>query len=100
MFSATARVAARGAAWTIVTSVLARAVSLAGTLVLVRFVAPGDYGEAAAATIVVATVNQFSTLGVGLYAVTKREATREDMFHASVIHLTLGLVACLVLLAF
>ncbi len=100
MASATAGVAARGAAWTIATSVLARAVSLAGTLVLVRFVAPGDYGEASAAMIVVATVNQFTTLGVGLYAVTKREATREDIFHASLIHLTLGFVACLVLLAF
>jgi lipopolysaccharide exporter len=98
MAAGTAQVAARGAAWTIATSVLARAISLIGTLVLVRFVAPGDYGEASAATIVVSTINQFATLGVGLYVVAKREATREELFHATFIHVALGLVAVAVLL--
>jgi lipopolysaccharide exporter len=100
MAAGTAQVAARGAAWTIATSILSRVISLIGTLVLVRFVTPGDYGEASAATIVVATVNQFATLGVGLYVVSKREATREELFHATFIHVALGLVAVAVLLIF
>lgn len=89
----TTRAAARGAAWTIGTSLLSRLISLVGTLVLIRFVAPDTYGEAWAAVIMVGTVNQFATLGVGIYAIVKRDATREDMFHATFIHVTLGILA-------
>jgi lipopolysaccharide exporter len=100
MAAGTAQVAARGAAWAIGTSVLSRVISLIGTLVLVRFVAPGDYGEASAATIVVSTINQFGTLGVGLYVIAKRDASREELFHATVIHVALGVLAVAVLLLF
>ena len=72
----TAQKAARGAAWTIASSLVSRGISLVGTLVLIRFVSPSAYGEAAAAVVVVGTVNQFSTLGVGVYAIAKKEATR------------------------
>src|SRR5579871_5361509 len=90
---ATARIAARGAAWTIASSVLSRGLGLIGTLVLIRFVSPADFGEVSAATVVVATINQLTTLGVGLYAVANRNVTREEMFHATAIHVTLGLLA-------
>ena len=93
----TAKIAARGAAWTIATSLLSRGLGLIGTLVLVRFVAPGDYGEASAAMVVVLTINQLTTLGVGVYAIATRDATREDLFHATFIHVSLGLLAFLVL---
>jgi len=100
MAAGTEQVAARGAAWAIATSLLSRLISLIGTLVLVRFVAPGDYGEASAATIVVSTVNQFGTLGVGLYVIAKRDASREELFHATFIHVALGVLAVAVLLLF
>jgi len=90
---ATARIAARGAAWTIASSVLSRGLGLIGTLVLIRFVSPSDFGEVSAATVVVATINQLTTLGVGLYAVANKNVSREEMFHATAIHVTLGLLA-------
>jgi PST family polysaccharide transporter len=92
------RTAAAGVAWGISTSVAARGLSLIGTLVMIRFVAPYDYGEASVATVVVATLNQLTTLGVGIYAVAKRDATREDLFHATLIHVLMGLVAFAILL--
>lgn len=94
----TARTAATGAAWTIVSSLLARGVSLVGTFLLIRFVTPGDFGEACAAAVVVATVNEVATLGVGIYVIANREITRQEVFHATFIHLTLGVLAALVLL--
>jgi PST family polysaccharide transporter len=78
--------------------VAARGLSLIGTLVMIRFVAPYDYGEASIATVVVMTVNQLTTLGVGIYAVAKRDASREELFHGTLIHVLLGFVAFAVLL--
>jgi lipopolysaccharide exporter len=89
---------ARGAAWTIASSVISRALGLIGTLILTRFVAREDYGEVSAAVMVVLTINQFTTLGVGIYVITAREITREEVFHATVIHVTLALIALLALL--
>ena len=94
----TSAVVARGAAWTIASSMLSRGLALIGTLVLIRFVVPHDYGEVSAATVIVGTINQITTLGVGLYAITKRDASREDLFHATFIHVTLGIVAFLALM--
>jgi lipopolysaccharide exporter len=89
---------ARGAAWTIASSVISRALGLIGTLILTRFVARQDYGEVSAAVMVVLTINQFTTLGVGIYVITAREITREEVFHATVIHVSLALIALLTLL--
>jgi lipopolysaccharide exporter len=87
------RRAARGAAWTISSSLVSRAVGLVGTLVLVRFVAPESYGEASAAVVVVGTINQLSSAGVGIYAIATRDATPSDLYHATLIHLCLGVLA-------
>jgi lipopolysaccharide exporter len=89
----TTRAAARGAVWTIGTSLFSRLISLIGTLVLIRFVAPESYGEAWAAVILVGTVNQIGTLGVGIYVIVTRDASREEMFHATFIHVGLGVLA-------
>ena len=91
----TTETAARGAAWTIIASLLSRGLGLVATLILIRFVSPEDYGEVAAATVVVFTINYATTLGVGVYVIAKRDATREDMFHATAIHVTLGVLALL-----
>ena len=93
----TAETAARGAAWMIPASLLSRALGLVATLTLIRFVSPTDYGEVSAAAVVVWTVNQVTTLGVGVYAIANRSATREDMFHATLIHVTLGVLALVAL---
>ncbi len=90
--------AATGAAWTIASSLLARLVGMVGTFVLIRFVAPGDYGEACAASVVVQTVNQIAMLAVGIYVIAQRGVTREEIFHATFIHVFLGIVAAAVLL--
>lgn len=91
-------IAARGAVWTIGSSLMSRGLAIVGTLVLIRFVVPGDYGEVSAATIVVGTINQITTIGVGIYVVTNRNATREDIFHATFIQVSLGLLAFLALI--
>ena len=93
-----AGIAASGAAWTILSSLFSRGISMVGTFVLIRYVVPGDYGEASAASVVVSTINQITTLGVGMYAISNRDATREEIFHATFIHVTLGLIAARVLL--
>jgi lipopolysaccharide exporter len=93
----TANTAARGAAWTILASLLSRGLGLVATLIMIRFISPEDYGEVSAATVVVFTVNYVTTLGVGIYVIANRSATREDMFHATVIHVALGVVALLAL---
>lgn len=91
-------IAARGAAWTIGSSVLSRGFALVGTLVLTRFVVPDDYGEVCAATIIVGTINLVTNINVGTYFIAKREAGREDAFHGTLIQLALGLLAFLILI--
>lgn len=88
-----ARKAVRGAAWTIATGMLARLLGVVGTLVLTRFVAPSDYGEVSAATVLVLSANQFATLGLGQYVIAKQGGGPAVGFHATVFHVGLGVVA-------
>ncbi len=90
-----AKRAVRGAAWAIGTSVGARAVGLAGTLLIVRHLTPAEYGQASTAFVVVATANQFSTLGVGMYVFSKPDADRGAVFHGTLLHVSTGIVALL-----
>ena len=83
----------RGVAWSVVTGFGARALGLVGTLLIVRFLAPSEYGEVSAAYIVVATVNQFSTFGLGMYVFAHPRAGRDVLFHATVGHILVGAVA-------
>jgi PST family polysaccharide transporter len=85
--------AVRGAAWTIATSLGSRALGIIGTLVLTRFVAPGDYGQTDVASVVVLTANQLSTIGMGQYVIAFPKAGRRAAFHATFYHLLLGLFA-------
>lgn len=92
--------AVRGAAWTIASSVSTRALGLVGTLLLVRYLTPDEYGVASAAAVLVMTANQFSTLGVGWYIIAHPKSGRAAAFHATVIHLSLGLIALALVVAF
>lgn len=60
---------------------------------LVHYLAPTVYGEVADASVLVLSANQFSTLGVGMYVVTKRNEARAAIFHATLLHFLLGALA-------
>jgi lipopolysaccharide exporter len=85
--------AAQGAAWTIATGLASRALGLVGTLVLTYFLARDELGEVSDAAVVVLLANQLSTLGVGQYYISRRVAGRDVAWHATVVHVTLGVVA-------
>lgn len=92
--------AVRGVAWTIGTGVGSRVLGLVGTLVITYFVARDDLGEVSDASIIVLLANQFSTIGVGPYYVSRPSAGRDVAWHATVAHVALGLVSLAALFAF
>jgi PST family polysaccharide transporter len=96
---ATAHKAVAGAAWTIATGAAARLLGVCGTIVLTHFLAPDVCGDVSAASVAVITANQFSQLGVGMYIIANRDCGRKIIFHATLIHLSLGLLALVGVLA-
>jgi PST family polysaccharide transporter len=95
-----ARKAARGALWTIVSSMGARAIGVAGTLVMTRYLNPKQIGEVSDAVIIAMTANWATIWGFGQYTVVKGRGTdaAEVAWHATVAYavlgaLSLGLVA-------
>jgi PST family polysaccharide transporter len=76
-----------------------RAIGLAGTLIVTRFVAPAEYGEVTVAAVVVMTANQISTIGFGQFLIARPRAPRSTAFHATVFHVGLGIVAAAIVLA-
>lgn len=92
--------AVRGVAWTIGTGVGSRVLGLVGTLVITYFVARRELGEVSDASIIVLLANQFSTLGVGQYYVSRPSAGRDVAWHATAAHVALGLVSLAALFAF
>jgi PST family polysaccharide transporter len=87
-----AQKAARGAAWTIMFGLLARAIGVAGTLIMTHLVHPDVIGEVGAATIVVMTFNWISNWGFGQYLIVKGrgDAQAEVTWHVTVAHLVMG----------
>ncbi|APR88148.1 Succinoglycan biosynthesis transport protein exoT [Minicystis rosea] len=85
--------AARGAFWTVFTSSAARAVGLAGTLLLTRYLDPDEYGEISLAAVVILTANTVSNCGLSQYIVSKPDAGREAAFHATFYFTVLGVLA-------
>jgi lipopolysaccharide exporter len=90
----------RGVLWTVPAAIGARAIGLAGTLFVTRFVAPTDYGEVTVAAVVMMTANQISTIGFGQFLIARPDAPRSVAFHATVFHVGLGIVAAAAVLAF
>jgi lipopolysaccharide exporter len=91
-----ARQTVRASAWTIATGLGTRLLGVVGTLILMRFVLPFDYGEVQAAIVLVWTANQLSTLNVGTYILAHPKSGRDVMFHATVLHVVPGLLAFVV----
>jgi PST family polysaccharide transporter len=77
----------------------ARAIGLVSTLVLARFLSPGEYGEVTVAAVLVMTATQLSTLGLGQFLIAEPTADRSLAFHATAYHLVSGLVALALVLA-
>jgi len=84
--------AARGAAWTIATSLGARAVGVAGTLIMTRFLTKDLVGEVNDATILVLTANWLSIWGFNQYVIVRGRGddSAEVTFHVTVAHLLLA----------
>jgi PST family polysaccharide transporter len=87
------RKAVLGAAWTIATGVGSRALGLVGSLAVTYFVARSELGEVSDAAVAVLLANQFSSLGVGQYYVARPTAGRDVAWHATLVHVALGLLA-------
>ncbi|MBA3451992.1 MAG: oligosaccharide flippase family protein [Deltaproteobacteria bacterium] len=87
--------AARGALWTVVSSMGGRAVGVVGTLMMTRFLAPETIGEVADATILCMTANWLTIWGFGQYAVVKGRGddALEVTFHATVAYVVLGILS-------
>jgi PST family polysaccharide transporter len=85
--------AARGAAWTIATGIGSRALGLVGTLAVTYFVSRQELGEVADAAVAVLLANQFSSLGLGQYYVARPSAGRDVAWHATLVHVGLGVLA-------
>jgi lipopolysaccharide exporter len=90
---------ARGALFTISAGTATRGIGLIGTLLVTRFITPGEYGEVMVAAVLAATASQLSTFGFGQYLVATPDAGRAIAFHATVFHVLLGGVALALLLA-
>jgi lipopolysaccharide exporter len=90
--------AAGGAAWTIGTGVASRTLGLAGTLALTYFIARRELGEVSDAAVAVALANQLSTLGVGQYYISRRSVDAAVAWHATALHLSLGVFALAIVL--
>jgi PST family polysaccharide transporter len=83
----------RGVAWTLPASLGSRVIGLVGTLLLVRFLAPAEYGEAMVAMTVTVTAFGVTSLGVGIYLLSNRNLTRAEAFHATCWFLATGIAA-------
>jgi PST family polysaccharide transporter len=95
-----AHVTVRAGAWTISAGLVTRFLSVVGALTVTYFIAPYDYGEVIAASLIVLTANQLSTLSVGTYILAHRAEGRQILFSAAALHVGLGLVALPAVLLF
>jgi PST family polysaccharide transporter len=84
--------AARGALWTVASSIGGRAVGVVGTLVMTRFLSPKVIGEISDATILCMTANWLTIWGFGQYTVVKGRGAdaAEVIWHATFFYFALG----------
>jgi len=90
-----ARKAARGALWTVISSMGGRVIGVFGTLFMTRFLHPADIGEVSDATIIAMTANWLTIWGFGQYAVVKGRGAdaAEVTWHATVAYAGLGAIS-------
>jgi PST family polysaccharide transporter len=87
--------AARGALWTVISSMGGRAVGVVGTLVITRFLAPDVIGEVSDAAILTMTANWITIWGFGQYTVVKGRGVErtEVIWHATFFYVVLGILS-------
>jgi len=87
--------AARGALWTIISSMGGRAIGVIGTLAMTRFLHPQQIGEVSDAAIIAMTANWLTIWGYGQYAVVRGRGAdaAEVTFHATVAYMVTGAVS-------
>jgi lipopolysaccharide exporter len=87
--------AARGALWTVASSIGGRAVGVIGTLVMTRFLKPEIIGEISDAMILCMTANWLTIWGFGQYTVVRGRGddAREVIWHATVFYFVLGAIS-------
>ncbi len=90
--SSLAHKAARGALWTVISSIGGRAFGVLGTLIMTRFLDPHEIGEVADAVVLVMSANWITIWGFGQYTVVKARGddAREVIWHATLAYLVLG----------
>ncbi len=84
--------AARGAVWTILSSIGGRAVGVIGTLIITRYLSPDAVGDVGTAMVLVLTMGWLTSLGFGQYVIVRGrgEESAEVVWHATVAALVLG----------
>src|SRR5438105_1955394 len=87
--------AARGALWTVISSMGGRAIGVLGTLVMTRFLDTDQIGEVSDAVILCMTANWLTIWGFGQYAVVKGRGAdaAEVTWHATVFYIVLGAIS-------
>jgi lipopolysaccharide exporter len=90
-----AQKAARGALWTVISSMGGRAIGVIGTLVITRFLAPKEIGEVSDAAILCMSASWLTIWGFGQYTVVRGrgDAKAEVTWHATVFYVVLGTVS-------
>ncbi len=90
-----AQKAAKGALWTVVSSMGGRAVGVLGTLVMTRFLHTDEIGAVAAATVLAMTASWITIWGFGQYAVVKGRGpdALEVTWHATFAYVVLGILS-------
>lgn len=93
---------ARGAAWTIASSLGARAIGVAGTILMTRFIDPDVVGAVNDAMIIALTANWMSIWGFNQYVIVKGRGddSAEVTFHVTVAHISLAIVGLGLVAAF
>jgi PST family polysaccharide transporter len=87
--------AARGALWTILSSMGGRVLGVLGTLVMTRFLHPDQIGEVSDANIIALTASWLTIWGFGQYTIVKGRGddATEVTWHAVVAYAVLGTVS-------
>src|SRR4051812_27268658 len=84
--------------------IVANLAGIVGTIVVINLLDRDDgtaeYGLATAAWLSVAVVSQVTTLGIGQFIVVKAANRRDLAFHATLIHVSLGVVAMVAIYLF
>jgi lipopolysaccharide exporter len=79
--------AARGAAWNLSMGVAVRAIGLLGTLVLTKFLSPGEYGEVSLAVVCAFMASRLATFYLGPFVIAHKSPP-EEVFQAHVVHVS------------